>query len=232
MSCCFCDAAPPAKATRKGVGGDAQQKMLDYQNNPNVFAVGLKDSFCEEPACCLISSLGAPCGLTACWARKAVLEKYANGIDDYVCCQGYAGKCCCIEPATYCQGSAAGLCLEGCCCPMISLSIARIHLMDKKQVRPDPCDYQIICCSNVLQTISCILDIIAIFVEQVRDLAELVGCLADCFTCSVAGCMGAQVHHEIKIDKDGIKHHAAEMPPPAIAVATPVGGPETQQMQR
>ena len=71
-------------------------------------------------------------------ARKAVLEKYANGIEDFVCCQGYAGKCCCIEPGTYCKGSAAGLCCEGCCCPMISLSIARVHLMDMKQVCPDP----------------------------------------------------------------------------------------------
>ena len=24
-------------------------------------------------------------------ARKAVLEKYANGMDDFVCCQGYCG---------------------------------------------------------------------------------------------------------------------------------------------
>ena len=29
---------------------------------------------------------------------------------------------------------------------------------------------------------------------QARDLAHIVDCLADLFTCSVAGCMGAQVH--------------------------------------
>ena len=30
--------------------------------------------------------------------------------------------------------------------------------------------------------------------SQARDLAHIVDCLADLFTCSVAGCMGAQVH--------------------------------------
>jgi len=226
--CIICPDKPPDKVSRKGAGGAAQQAMLDAQNNPNVFAIGLKDACCEEPGCCIISALGTPCGLTACWARKAVLEKYANGIEDFVCCQGYAGKCCCIEPGTYCKGSAAGLCCEGCCCPVLSLSIARVHLMDMKQVRPDPCDYKIICCSNTLQLIACVLDIIAIFVEQARDLAELIGCVADIFTCSVGGCMGAQVHHEIKLDKDGVKHHTAEMAP-ALAIT---GGPETQEMHR
>ena len=37
-----------------------------------------------------------------------------------------------------------------------------------------------------------------------------------------------QVHHEIKLDKDGVKHHTAEMAP-ALAIA---GGPETQEMHR
>ena len=37
-----------------------------------------------------------------------------------------------------------------------------------------------------------------------------------------------QVHHEIKLDKDGVKHHTAEMAP-ALAIT---GGPETQEMHR
>ena len=88
----------------------------------------------------------------------------------------------------------------GCCCPMFSLSIARIHLMDKKQARPDPCDWQIIQCSNCLQLISCILDIVAMVMPQAQDLAEIVGIIVDLFTMSVGGCMGAQVYHEINLD--------------------------------
>ena len=119
----------------------------------------------------------------------------------------------------------AGLVLEGCCCPVFSLSIARMHLMDKKQVQPDPCDWQIIACSNCLQCFACILDIVAMFVEQARELAELIGCIADLFTCSVGGCMGAQVHHEIKLDATSIQHHAA----PMVQLQ---GAPETQEIER
>ena len=35
-----------------------------------------------------------------------------RGIQDFVCCQGYIGKCCCIDPKTFCPGSPIGLCFE------------------------------------------------------------------------------------------------------------------------
>ena len=44
IMCIFCPDKPPDKVSRKGAGGAAQQAMLDAQNNPNVFAVGLKDA--------------------------------------------------------------------------------------------------------------------------------------------------------------------------------------------
>ena len=191
---CFCPDTPPESVKSRGTRGQRDAQILAKQDNPNVFALGLKDACCEEPCCCILSGLGAPFGCTACWARKAVLEKYsANGLDDYVCCQGYIPQCCCCHPGAWCAGSRLGLACEGLCCPVFSLSLARLHMMDAKQNRPDPCDYQIIQCSNCLQLISCVLDIVAIFVEQARDLAHIVDCLADLFTCSVAGCMGAQV---------------------------------------
>lgn len=213
---------PPQSVKSRGARGAQQQAMLDKQNNPNVFALGLKDAACKEPVCCCISSLGTPCGLTACWARKAVLEKYGKGVDDYVCCQGYVPKMCCVEPATMCKGSPVGLFLEGCCCPVLSLSIARLHIMDKKQIRPDGCDWQIIGCSNCLQCFSCILDMVAMVVSEARELAELIGCIADLFTCAVGGCMGAQVHHEIKGDAAKVQHRTA----PAV------GAPESQEIER
>ena len=67
-------------------------------------------------------------------------------------------------------------------------------------------DWQIIQCSNFLQLLSCIIDIIAAFVPDLRDLALVIDLIADLFTLSVAGCMGAQVYHEIKNDKDGVQH--------------------------
>ena len=127
-------------------------------------------------------------------------------MDDYKCCQGYFPFCGMSEQ---CKGSPAGLFCEGCCCPIFSVSIARIHLMHKKRIRPDPCDYQLIACSNCLQVcaaprpyprvtpkaqlaprptpdqpkpaavcaqlVSCIIDIIAIFNDDLRALANLIG---------------------------------------------------------
>jgi len=227
--CIFCPDKPPESVKAKGAHGAQQQAMLSKQNNPYGFALGLKDAPCKEPACCCISALGSPCGLTACWARKAVLEKYDGGVDNFVCCQGYIGKQCCVDPVTYCPGSMLGLVLEGCCCPMLSLSIARIHLMDKKQVRPDPCDWQIIQCSNALQLISCVLDLAAMIYDPLREAAQLVGLIVDIFTCSVGGCMGAQVHHEIKLDANNIVNHPVVI---GVPVGHPGGAPANEEIAR
>ena len=246
MVYCFCPDTPPEKVSSKGINGTKGQILLDMQNSPHRYGVGLKDACCAEPCCCIISMIGVPFGCTACWARKAVLDKYHNGLDDYTCCQGYLGQCCCVDTRECCKGSGLGLCLEGFCCPVFSISLARIHIMHTKQIRPDPCDYQLIACSNCLQLVSCILDIVAIFFEPARDFAQLLDFVVDLFTCSIAGCMAAQVHHEIKKDNEAgqIIYIVVEgMPvagglaaqdtmgaiayaqPQPVAVAVPVGQP-------
>ena len=50
--------------------------------------------------------------------------------------------------------------------------------------------------------------------EDLKNLAELVDLIADLVTYSVAGCMGAQLYHEIKLDAK-IKPAGA---PPALAM--------------
>lgn len=67
-----------------------------------------------------------------------------------------------------------------------------------------------------------ILDMVAMVVSEARELAELIGCIADLFTCAVGGCMGAQVHHEIKGDAAEVQHRTA----PAV------GAPESQEIER
>ena len=190
---------PPEKANARGAHGAEFNLYIGKQSLPNEFALGLKDAPCAEPKCCILGTLGAPCGFTACWARKTVLEKYGRGMDDFVCFQGYLPGCCCIQPAACLPGSPAGLVLEGCLCPMMSLSIARIHLMDNKQIRPDPMDWQIIQYSNFLQLVSCIFSIVAAVSgkRELEEAATLLDLIADCFTLSVGGCMAAQVHYEL-----------------------------------
>jgi hypothetical protein len=154
-------------------------QFMAYANNPNVFALGLKDACCKEPLCCCASALGSPYGFTACWARSKILDTYHNGTADFICCQNYLPPCCCLQPAECCPGSALGLCLEGCCFPMTSLSVARLHMMDTKQIQPDPCDWQIIAFANFLQILSCLFHIAAIFAEEFRDAAAILDLIAD-----------------------------------------------------
>ena len=171
----------------KGMKGAQYGQFLAYQNNPNEFALGLKDACCKEPCCCLLSGFGSPCGFTACWARSKVLDTYYNGVQDFICCQGYIPGCCCITPTECCPGSMVGLCCEGCCFPITSLSIARLHLMDSKRIHPDPCDWQIIACANCLQLIACIFQILAIFFDELREAAWILELVADLVVFSVAG---------------------------------------------
>ncbi|KAL1503557.1 hypothetical protein AB1Y20_012035 [Prymnesium parvum] len=201
MCLCFCEDTPPEDGSKsKGRKGAQDQLFLDRQAKPNAFALAMKDAPCTEPCCCLASACCSPCGCTACYFRNSVLKNYFNGVQDFVCFQGYIPKICCCDVASCCPGSEIGLCLEGCCCPMLSLSIARIHMMDVKDVRPDPCDWQIIRCSNCLQCLSCLCDIAALIEPSLSDIAAIIDLIADLVALSVAGCMGAQIYHEIKKD--------------------------------
>lgn len=89
--------------------------------------------------------------------------------------------------------------------------------MDKKRIRPDPCDFQIIACSNFLQLLSCVLDIVAHFVKELRDAAVILDCIADCFTLSAAGCMGAQIKHELSKEDVVVKVGGAPPVPNEMA---------------
>lgn len=209
--CCFSD-RPPAEVKARGATGARYNALLDKQDNPNDFAVGLKDACCKDPCCCVFSMGGMCLGMTACYFRKSVLEKFGRGIEDYVCLQGYVPKVCCIPVGDMCQGNGLALCCEGCCCPSLSLSIARMHMMDAKQIRPDPMDWQIIAFSNCLQLLSCICDILACFCEDLEDLAEIIDCVADAVACSVSGCMGAQINYELK--KTGASMASMGVPAP------------------
>lgn len=41
-----------------------------------------------------------------------MLDKYAGGMQNYVCFQGYIPNCCCMDTSDMCRGSELGLCLE------------------------------------------------------------------------------------------------------------------------
>ena len=135
----FLEDTPPQKNNAKGRKGVQNELFLERQGKPNTFQLGMKDACCAEPFCCCLSGVGAPWGCTAFFMRKAVLETYHNGVKDFTCFQGYIPKICCCTTPDPCPGSELGVCFEACCCPIVSISIARIHIMDTKEIRPDPC---------------------------------------------------------------------------------------------
>jgi hypothetical protein len=94
-----------------------------------------------------------------------------------------------------------GLCCEGCCCDVLSLSIARIFTMDKKRLHPDPGDYQIIAFSNCMQMVACLCYMLAYVEPSFQDLATIVDIIADIVERCVSGCMSAQLNLEFK-DKE------------------------------
>merc|ERR1719231_117946 len=118
----------------------------------------------------------------------------------YICCQGYYPSCLCFKPGSMGESSAPELCLclESCCCLGLGMSSSRMVVMDAKQLMPDPCDYRLICISNVLQILACICDILAIFFQDLRDLADLVRFIADLLFYLIVACMAAQIDLEIK----------------------------------
>lgn len=77
------------------------------------------------------------------------------------------------------------------------MSASRMYVMDTYDIRPDPCDNQLIRFTNCLMCFACVLDIIAIFVPCARDSARWVQVIADLVFYSTLGCMAAQVNYEI-----------------------------------
>eukprot|EP00966_Prymnesium_polylepis_P080852 1873142-Prymnesium_polylepis.1 len=95
--CLFPDTPPNSNEARKG-SSMAQQSdlILARVNNANTFQVDLKDAPCVDPLACVANCVCSAYGCTACYWRKRVLEQYGNGIQDFVCFQGYMPKVCCV----------------------------------------------------------------------------------------------------------------------------------------
>jgi len=155
--CLFPDTPPNSNEARKG-SSMAQQSdlILARVNNANTFQVDLKDAPCVDPLACVANCVCSAYGCTACYWRKRVLEQYGNGIQDFVCFQGYMPKVCCVPTEGCFPGSPIGICLEGFCCTVFSLSITRIMVMDRKNIKPNGTDYQIIHFANCLGCLACV----------------------------------------------------------------------------
>lgn len=74
-------------------------------------------------------------------------------------------------------------------------------MMARYNLHADPCDYRLIRLNNFLQVLSCICNIAAIFINEIRDLARIIDWIAElCYHC-VSGCMTAQTANEVDYQK-------------------------------
>jgi len=177
--CCLCSDDP--------VEGDPYAQGV-------AFKTSMMDAPCKDPCCCCVACICPWC--TAFALRRTVL---ADDMSKYLCCQGYF-DCCCFKAGTLGESNCPTccLCLEAVCCLSCAVSATRIYAMDQKGLQSDPCDRRLIRCNNCVQLLSCICDILAICIEQLRPCAQLLDTIRHILYCSIQACMQAQVHYEYK----------------------------------
>lgn len=165
----------------------------DKANRPNQFQMSLKDGCCQHQPWCLLTYLCAPC--STYYTRYRVLD---GDMSKYICCQGYI-SCMCFKPGEMGEQSCPEfcLCVESVCCLGLSMSSSRMAVMDQYDLRPDPCDNQLIRLSNCLQVLSCVCTLLSLFMKELKHLAHLTRVAAHCVFYSLMGCMAAQVNYEL-----------------------------------
>lgn len=166
---------------------------------PNTFQISMMEACYKNQPVCLVAYLCPPC--CAYSTRMNVLDK---DISRYTCCQGYlnnrcftAGQCGEQNCPKFC------LAVESCCCLGPSMSSSRMFMMDQYDLRPDPCDNRIVRFTNCLMLLSCVCDILAIFIREIRHLAHIIHMVANCVFYTTIGCMASQVHNELANRAEG-----------------------------
>ena len=188
MACillCF-DDAPIKEHARAGRIGTFQISMVE----------GL---YMAQPICCL-TYLCPPC--MAYWTRLQVLN---GDISQYSCCQGYMDGVCCVRSGRCGEKTAPHLCLalESCLCVGPSMSASRMLVMDKFDLRPDPCDFQLIRFSNCVNLLSCVCNVAALVNRNFQHFAHVLNSIADIVFYTALGTMAAQTVHEVRYQQSG-----------------------------
>ncbi|CAM9379305.1 unnamed protein product, partial [Hapterophycus canaliculatus] len=142
--------------------------------------------------------------LCTCCAQFIVRKRALDGnLENYECCQGYFPSkttLCCIKAGDCGEKSCPCfcLCMESFCCNSCAVSASRMFLMDKFQVLPDPWDNRIIRFNNFLQMLSCICNMAAFCMAELRELARIIDFIADVVYMTTVGCMTGQMMYEME----------------------------------
>jgi hypothetical protein len=199
MACLFCFSNKPLSPDEmNGKYGDAFGK---YANNSSKFDISLCETPCKSP-CCWLASMACLCPAQIHLRYKALNHVEPNsGWKNYMCCQGYFGGCCCVQPGQIGDKTCPVpcMCLEAFLCPGLAVSASANVIREEYSLGLDEDDVKLIRCSNCLQIFSCVFTLISCLTPCEGDdqCARIVDLIADIVFCCVSGCMTAQVYHEI-----------------------------------
>eukprot|EP01038_Epipyxis_sp_PR26KG_P017279 gene17279-23826_t len=187
--CCLISGEPTEDPTGRLKVFHGQKFQASMMEAPCAGGCGTMLWFCGQ-------FIPVTCGCTQYALRKKVL---GGDMSKYTCFQGYFNLCCCIKAGNCCEKDCPDLCLfcEACICNGAAISASRAYVMDKYQLSSDPCDYRLIRINNCLQMLACVCNILAIFIAELRQLADLINRIADLFYHCVSGCMTSQVAFEV-----------------------------------
>eukprot|EP00934_Nitzschia_sp_Nitz4_P003019 Nitzschia sp. Nitz4//scaffold103_size77763//4875//5525//NITZ4_005435-RA/size77763-exonerate_protein2genome-gene-0.49-mRNA-1//1//CDS//3329532298//3009//frame0 len=213
MACLFCFSKEPlSSGEANGKYGNA---FGQYASNRAKFDVSLCETPCKTP-CCWLGSMICLCPAQV-HLRHKVLNHVApgSGWKNYMCCQGYFGGCCCLQPGRVCDRTCPlpCMCLEAFLCPGLAVSASANVMREEYNLGLDEDDVRLIRCSNCLQIFSCI----CLCVSQMTDcpaddhFARILDLIADVVFCCVSGCMTAQVYHEVSVRSNGSAPNRALM---------------------
>ena len=152
-----------------------------------------------------------------------------NDMTRYLCCAGYlpcSGRCGEQKCPEFC------LATETFCCFAQSVASTRYLIQDQMQLENTKCDNCLIATAVILQYVSCIFSIVAMFVNNdgVRQAAHIIDCIADSIWCSVCACM--QTQHKVQLDARDANPSLLMPPSPFMAPlmqemgAPPMGPPQ------
>lgn len=183
--------------------GQYGEQYAQYLDNRETFDITMCQAPCAEP-CCWLGSMACFCCAQIAMRKKALNHVYPDsGWTKYMCCQGYYGGCCCIQPGKLGEQDCPGpcMCLESCCCPGMAVTATSSLIRDKYQLGLDDDDIRLIRLNNCLQMLACAATVLNMFMDWEGDdqCVQIINCIANGVFCCTSGCMTAQVYHEIKL---------------------------------
>lgn len=199
--CLFCFSSEPLNADE--MGGKYGSQYARFLDESNTFDITMCQAPTAEPSC-WIGTILCFCPAQIYMRKKALNHIEPNsGWNNYICCQGVFGGCCCIQPGQMGESVCPlpCMCLEACCCPGMAVSATSIVIRDQYNLGLDEDDIRLIRCNNCLQCFSVILSCVASCTDCEADdaVAKVVDLIADIMFCCVSGCMTAQVNREINL---------------------------------